>query len=385
MPNYSHKIISKLPNVKTTIFTTMGLLAQKHNAINLSQGFPNFEPDPTLINLVTQAMQQGYNQYAPMAGVMELREMISEKIEQLYNRQYNPDKEITVTIGATEAIFTIITAFIRNGDEVIVFKPAYDCYEPAIEVNGGIPVFVQLDNTDFKIDWEVFRSRITPRTKMVIINTPHNPSGTIFSKADMLELQRCLENTDIIVISDEVYEHIVFDGLEHESASKFDVLASRSFVCGSFGKTFHITGWKMGYCAGPAELMHEFRKTHQFNVFSADHAVQIALAKYLQEPKHYLGLNKFYQEKKDLFLDGLATSRFKIKPSQGTYFQLVDYSAISQEPDEVFADRLVKECQIASIPISGFNTNGIDNHLIRFCFAKTNETLERATAILRTL
>lgn len=385
MPNYSHKIYSKLPNVKTTIFTAMGLLAQKHNAINLSQGFPNFEPDPTLINLVTQAMQQGYNQYAPMAGVMELREMISHKIEQLYNRQYNPEKEITVTIGATEAIFTIITAFIRSGDEVIVFKPAYDCYEPAIEVNGGIPVFVQLNNADFKIDWEDFHSKLTPKTKMVIINTPHNPSGTIFSKEDMLELQRCLENTDIIVISDEVYEHIVFDGLEHVSASEFDDLASRSFVCGSFGKTFHITGWKMGYCAGPAELMHEFRKTHQFNVFSADHAVQIALAKYLQEPKRYLGLNKFYQEKRDVFLQGLATSRFKIKPSQGTYFQLVDYSAISQEPDTVFADSLVKEYKIASIPISGFNTNGIDNQLIRFCFAKTNETLERATEILRTL
>ena len=231
MPKYNRKIVSKLPKVKTTIFTTMGRLAQKHNAINLSQGFPNFEPDPSLIDLVTQAMKQGYNQYAPMAGVMELRQMIAAKIEQLYGRHYNPDSEITVTIGATQAIFTIITSFVGNGDEVIVIKPAYDCYEPAIEVNGGVPVFVQLNNADFKIDWEVFRSKITPRTKMVIINTPHNPSGTIFSKEDMLELQKCLENTDIIVISDEVYEHIIFDGLEHESASKYDGLASRTFVC----------------------------------------------------------------------------------------------------------------------------------------------------------
>ena len=385
MPKYNRKIVSKLPKVKTTIFTTMGRLAQKHNAINLSQGFPNFEPDPSLIDLVTQAMKQGYNQYAPMAGVMELRQMIAAKIEQLYGRHYNPDSEITVTIGATQAIFTIITSFVGNGDEVIVIKPAYDCYEPAIEVNGGVPVFVQLNNADFKIDWEVFRSKITPRTKMVIINTPHNPSGTIFSKEDMLELQKCLENTDIIVISDEVYEHIIFDGLEHESASKYDGLASRTFVCGSFGKTFHITGWKMGYCVGPAELMHEFRKTHQFNVFSADHAVQKALASYLKEPQHYLGLNQFYQEKRDLFLEGLSTSRFKIKPSKGTYFQLVDYNNITQEPDEVFAERLVTKHQIASIPISGFNTKGIDKHLLRFCFAKTNETLERATEILSKL
>lgn len=385
MPHYKHKISSKLPNVRTTIFTSIGHLAHKHKAINLSQGFPNFEPDPTLVDLVTLAMKQGYNQYAPMAGVMELRERISEKIEQLYGRHYDPENEITVTIGATQAIFTIITALIDRGDEVIVIKPAYDCYEPAIKVNGGIPVFVQLSNTDFKMDWELFRSKISPRTKMVIINTPHNPSGTIFSREDMLQLQQSLLNTNIFVISDEVYEHIVFDGLVHESASKYDGLASRTFVCGSFGKTFHITGWKMGYCAGPAELMHEFRKTHQFNVFSADHAVQKALATYLKNPQHYLGLNHFYQKKRDLFLEGLSTSRFKIKPSQGTYFQLVDYSGISQEPDLVFAQRLVVEHRIASIPIAGFNSREIDQHLVRFCFAKTCETLEKATEILSKL
>lgn len=382
MPHYKAQIPSKLPEVKTTIFTRMGKLAHQYNALNLSQGFPNFDPDPKLIKLVTQAMNAGYNQYAPMAGVMALREMISQKIENLYGQYYHPENEITVTIGATQAIFTIITAFIGHGDEVIVFKPAYDCYEPAIEVNGGIPVLVQLDNKDFKVDWEDFGNRITHRTKMVIINSPHNPSGSIFSEQDMLQLQQSLANTNIIVISDEVYEHIIFDGHTHHSASKYPDLASRTFVCGSFGKTFHITGWKMGYCAGPAELMHEFRKTHQFNVFSADHAVQRALANYLKEPQHYLGLNQFYQEKRDLFLSGLSASKFKIKPCQGTYFQLVDYKDITQEPDEVFAERLVREQQIACIPISSFNTNGLDNHLLRFCFAKTNETLKKATEIL---
>src|SRR5690606_20937401 len=242
MPHFNHRITSKLPHVKTTIFTTMGQLARKYRALDLSQGFPNFDPDPELYQLVTQAMRDGYNQYAPMAGVLELRERISQKMEQLYGCQYHPEDEITITVGATQAIFTIITAFIRPMDEVIVFKPVYDCYEPAIEVNGGIPVPVQLNNLDFKVDWEEFRSKITPRTRMVIINNPHNPSGTIFSKADMLELQRSLKGTDIIVISDEVYEHIVFDGEVHESAAKYEDLCNRTFICGSFGKTFHITG-----------------------------------------------------------------------------------------------------------------------------------------------
>lgn len=385
MPHYKAQIPSKLPAVKTTIFTRMGKLAHQYNALNLSQGFPNFDPDYKLIKLVTQAMNAGYNQYAPMAGVMALREMISQKIENLYGQYYQPDSQITITIGATQAIFTIITAFIGHGDEVIVFKPAYDCYEPAIEVNGGIPVLIQMNNKDFKVNWADFRSRLTNRTKIVIINSPHNPSGTIFTEHDMLQLQQSLAKTNIIVISDEVYEHIIFDGNTHHSASKYPDLASRTFVCGSFGKTFHITGWKMGYCAGPTELMHEFRKIHQYNVFSADHAVQRALANYLKEPQHYLGLNQFYQEKRDLFQSGLSSSRFKIKPCQGTYFQLVDYNEITQEPDEVFAERLVREQQIACIPISSFNTNGLDNHLLRFCFAKTNETLKRATDILCSL
>lgn len=384
MPNYPHTIDSKLPKVKTTIFTTVGKMAKKYDAINLSQGFPNFDPDPKLVALVSQALQEGHNQYAHMAGLPKLREVIAEKIAALHHRDYDPEREITVTVGATQAIFTAITAFVSKGDEVIVFKPAYDCYEPAIEVNGGIPIYMQLPS-DYKVDWSAFRKMITPKTKMVIINTPHNPSGTLFTKADMLELERCLAPTNIIVISDEVYEHIVFDGHTHESASRFDDLASRSFVCSSFGKTFHVTGWKVGYCAAPAELMHEFRKTHQFNVFCVDHPVQHALATYLEEPQHYLGLNEFYQKKRDFFLNALKGSRFTMLPSQGTYFQLLGYAEITQERDVDFAKRLIVEHQLASIPISVFNVAHRDDKVLRFCFAKTQETLEKATEILRNL
>lgn len=384
MPNYPHTIDSKLPKVKTTIFTTVGKMAKKYDAINLSQGFPNFDPDPKLLALVSQALQEGHNQYAHMAGLPKLREAIAEKIAALHHRDYDPEREITVTVGATQAIFTAITAFVSKGDEVIVFKPAYDCYEPAIEVNGGIPIYMQLPS-DYKVDWSAFRKMITPKTKMVIINTPHNPSGTLFTKADMLELERCLAPTNIIVISDEVYEHIVFDGHTHESASRFDDLASRSFVCSSFGKTFHVTGWKVGYCAAPAELMHEFRKTHQFNVFCVDHPVQHALATYLEEPQHYLGLNEFYQKKRDFFLNALKGSRFTMLPSQGTYFQLLGYAEITQERDVDFAKRLIVEHQLASIPISVFNVAHRDDKVLRFCFAKTQDTLEKATEILRNL
>ena len=382
MPNYPHNINSKLPNVKTTIFTTVGRMAQKYNAINLSQGFPNFEPDQRLLDWVCKALNGGHNQYAPMAGLPKLREIIAEKITVLHNRVYNPESEITITVGASQAIFTAITAFVDKGDEVIVFKPAYDCYEPAIEVNGGIPIFIQLKGEGFKIDWEDFRVKITPKTKMVIINTPHNPSGTILSKKDMLELQKILKGTKILVISDEVYEHIVFDGQEHQSACRFDDLASRSFICASFGKTFHVTGWKVGYCAAPVELMHEFRKTHQFNVFCVDHPVQHALSEYLENPDHYLTLNHFYQEKRDFFINALKHSRFKILPSQGTYFQLLGYSNITDEADVDFAKRLIIEHKLASIPISVFNVENKDDRILRFCFAKTEETLAKATEIL---
>ncbi|WP_273273184.1 methionine aminotransferase [Maribacter polysiphoniae] len=383
MPTYPHKIISKLPDVGTTIFTTMGQLAKTHNAIDLSQGFPNFEPDPELLALVSKAMRAGHNQYAPMGGLTALREVIASKIKSLHQRTYDPEKEITITVGASQAIFTAITAFIGKGDEVIVFKPAYDCYEPAIAVNGGIPVGIQLNKADYKIDWNHFRSKITPKTKMIIINTPHNPSGTILSKEDMLELQKSLANTNIIVISDEVYEHIVFDSHEHESVSRFEDLAARSIICSSFGKTFHVTGWKVGYCVAPAALMHEFRKTHQFNVFCVDHPIQHALATYLQQPQHYLSLNGFYQGKRDYFLNALKGSQFTAIPAQGTYFQLLGFSNVSNEDDITFAKRLIVEHQLASIPISVFNMNGQDHKVLRFCFAKSHDTLERAAEILQ--
>ncbi|WP_276168552.1 methionine aminotransferase [Zobellia alginiliquefaciens] len=377
------KFASKLPNAKTTIFTTVGNLARQHNAIDLSQGFPNFEIDRKLRNLVTNAMQNGHNQYAPMQGYYRLREIISQKIEILHNRIYNPETEITVTVGATQAIFTAITAFVNKGDEVIVFKPAYDCYEPAIELNGGIPIYVQLDADGYKPDWQAFKTKISEKTRMVIVNTPHNPSGRIFSKEDMLQLQEILKPTNCIVVSDEVYEHIIFDGNAHQSASRFDDLAQRSFVCASFGKTFHVTGWKIGYCAAPEVLMREFRKTHQFAVFCVDHPMQRAMTDYLWKEENYLSLPSFYQEKRDLFLEGLKGSKFKFKPSEGTYFQLLDYSKITEESDEDLAKRLITEYKLASIPISSFNVNNRQDGVLRFCFAKKNETLKQAIDILQ--
>ncbi|MFK7813271.1 MAG: methionine aminotransferase [Maribacter sp.] len=379
---FSGKFQSKLPNVKTTIFTTTGNLARKHKAIDLSQGFPNFEADPKLIELTNNAMRNGHNQYAPMKGFYGLREIISKKIEKLHGRSYHPEKEIMMTVGATQAIYTAVTAFVHPGDEVIVLKPCYDCYEPAIEVNGGIPVPVQLPAGDYKVDWATFKKRITPKTRMVIINTPHNPSGRVFTKNDMLQLQEILRPTNIILVSDEVYEHIVFDGAEHQSASRFEDLTSRSFVCASFGKTFHVTGWKMGYCVAPAELMAEFLKVHQFAVFCVDHPVQRGLTQYLENEQHYLSLNAFYQEKRDFFLNQLKDSRLKFTPSQGTYFQLVDYTEITNEGDEDLSKRLIIEHKLASIAISSFNENDRDDKVLRFCFAKENETLEQAAEIL---
>ena len=376
---------SKLPDQKTTIFTTVGNLARKHGAIDLSQGFPNFQADRKLMDLVTQAMHEGHNQYAAMQGYFGLREVIAEKIHKLHQKRYDPEKEITVTVGATQAIYTAVAAFVHPGDEVIVLKPAYDCYEPAIKINGGIPVPLQLDADGYRVDWDAFEEKISLKTRMVIINTPHNPSGRIFTREDMLRLQEILRPTNIILVSDEVYEHIVFDGAEHQSASRFDDLASRSFVCASFGKTFHVTGWKTGYCAAPAELMHEFRQVHQFAVFSIDHPVQRALASYLKNEDNYLHLNDFYQEKRDFFLDGLRDTKFRFTPSQGTYFQLVDYTAITEESDEQLAERLIIDHGLASIPISSFNVANRDDKVLRFCFAKKRETLERALEILRKL
>lgn len=378
-------INSKLPDIPTTIFTIMSKMAADHNAINLSQGFPNFKGDPKLIKLVSEAMNEGYNQYAPMQGDMELREVITNKLNALYNSNYHPETDITVTAGATQAIFTAISAVVHPGDEVIVFKPAYDCYEPAVELYGGIPVQLQLKAPDYKVDWSEVRRNITSKTKLIIINTPHNPSGTVFSEADMLQLQAIVEGTDIIILSDEVYEHIIFDGHQHQSVAIFSKLAERSFITASFGKTFHNTGWKTGYCAGPKALMEEFNKVHQFNVFSVNHPMQKALAVYLKNPEHYRQLGNFYQQKRDLFLSLIKDSRFTFIPSPGTYFQLLDYSGITRESNMAFAERLVKEYKIASIPTSVFNAAGEDHNMLRFCFAKTDETLKKAAGILNAI
>jgi len=376
---------SKLPNFKTSIFTIMSQLAHEENAINLSQGFPNFDPDPHLLDLVDQAMREGYNQYAPMAGIYSLREALAQKCYDQFGVAYDPAHEINVTAGATQAIYTTLTAFVQAGDEVIIFKPAYDCYEPAILASGGISVPIQMKGKDYKVDWDEFRSKLTPRTRMVVINTPHNPSGAVFSMEDMQELETCLRGTDILVLSDEVYEHLVFDNKKHVSAAMLPGLKERSLICYSFGKTFHTTGWKMGYCLAPKYLMKEFQKVHEYNVFSVNHPIQKALAAYLKNPDHYLNLGPFFQEKRDFFLKGLGGSSFKWTPSAGTYFQLLDYSAISDEPDVAFAKRLTRENKVASIPVSVFNLNNEDRKQLRFCFAKTKDTLSKALDILQKL
>ncbi|AXT18420.1 aminotransferase class I/II-fold pyridoxal phosphate-dependent enzyme [Flavobacteriaceae bacterium AU392] len=374
--------ISKLPDIGTNIFSTMGALANEYQAINLAQGFPNFKSDQKLIDMVTKAMHSGYNQYAPMPGSIALRESIAGKFDVLYNSTYNPDSEITVVSGATQAIYTIISTFIRQDDEVIIFKPAYDCYEPAIEINGGKTISIQLETPAYQVNWDEVKQKINNRTKMVIINTPQNPSGTLFSKNDMLQLERLLKGTNIILLSDEVYEHIIFDNKQHQSACLFPDLKSRAFIVASFGKTFHNTGWKAGYCCAPKELMEEFRKVHQFNVFSVHHPTQIALAEYLQTPDHYQELSGFYQEKRDLFLELIKSSRFKYTKTQGTYFQVLDYSDITTEYDVDYAKRLIFENRIASIPLSVFNDKNIDNKVLRFCFAKTDDTLKRAAEVI---
>lgn len=375
-------MITKLPNVSASIFTVMSKMASDYNAINLSQGFPNFKSDPLLIEAVSKAMKDGFNQYAPMQGSMGLRERISEKIRGLYGKTYWPDTEITVTAGATQAIFTAIAATVHKGDEVIIFTPAYDCYEPTIELFGGITVPIQLKAPLYAPDWEEVAAKITPRTRMIIINSPHNPSGMLFSENDMLQLQELAERNDLLVISDEVYEHIIFDGNLHQSAARFDSLSKRTFITASFGKTFHNTGWKMGYCVGPEALMVEFNKVHQYNVFCVNHPVQIGLTAYLEDASRYLNLPGFYQQKRDLFLSLLKDARFHILPSKGTYFQLLDFSSISEEGDVAFAERLTKELGIATIPTSVFNKNREDFRQIRVCFAKTDEVLHAAASIL---
>jgi len=374
---------SKLPHVGTTISTVMSALAARHKAINLSQGFPDFDCSEDLKQLVSAAMREGHNQYAPMPGIMPLRAAIAQKIHALYGRDIHPDTEITITPGGTYAIFTAIATCIRPGDEVIIFEPAYDSYVPNVVVNGGTPVLVPLTFPDYRINWELVRSKITPRTRMIMLNTPHNPTGSILSEADLAELDHLVAAHRLLVLSDEVYEHLVFDGERHLSLLRYPALFQHSFVTFSFGKVFHNTGWKMGYCVAPAHLTQEYRKVHQYLCFSVNTPMQYGLAKFLETPEHYLSLAAFYQEKRDYFLELMAGTRFTPLPCKGSYFQVMDYSRISAESDRDFATRMTREFGVASIPVSAFYQQGQDDRVLRFCFAKKRETLEQAAERLR--
>lgn len=378
-------IKSKLPNIGTTIFTTMSALAREHNAINLSQGFPDFGCDPKLLELADKHMQSGFNQYAPMQGVIQLRETIASIISTCYGSNYDPDSEITITAGATQGIYTSIAAFINKGDEVIVFEPAYDCYIPAIELHGAKAVPLQLSYPGFNINWDEVKANINDRTRMIIINSPHNPSGTTLGENDLKQLENLVKGKDIIVLSDEVYEHMAFDDQPHQSAARFPSLKQQSVIVSSFGKTVHTTGWKIGYVAAPEYLMKEFRKVHQFLVFAVNHPFQLALSDFLSDKDNYLQLKHFYQQKRDLFRKLISGSRFKIEPCTGTYFQLLNYSAITQEADTEYTIRLTKEAKMACIPLSVFYSKNTDQKLLRFCFAKKDETLEKAAQIITKL
>ena len=380
---------SRLPQVGTTIFTVMSTLATEKNAVNLGQGFPDFNCDPALVDAVTQAMQKGLNQYPPMTGVPVLREAIARKVEALYGRRYNAASEITITAGATQAIITAILAVVHPGDEVIVLEPCYDSYVPNIELAGGVPVRVPLTPGTFRPDFDKIAAAITPKTRAILVNSPHNPSGTVWSAQDMLRLQEILAPTDVLLICDEVYEHMVFDGQQHQSAASYPGLAARAFIVSSFGKTYHVTGWKVGYVAAPAALSAEFRKVHQFNVFTVNTPVQHALAAYMADAKPYLELAAFYQRKRDLFRSGLARTKFKLLPGEGTYFQCVDISGLAVPernlPEAEFCLWLTSEIGVAAIPLSAFYGNGFDQHVVRFCFAKKDETLNAALARLQAL
>ncbi len=376
------KVQSKLPHVGTTIFTEINRVAQKHQAINLAQGFPGYEPHPELIEHLKKAIHTSRHQYAPMPGIFSLRESLGKKMKKAYNQNYHTENEITITAGATQAIFTAIAAFIKKDDEVIVFKPAYDCYEPAIELQGAKAITIEMKAPKYKIDWEEVKSKINSKTRMIIINTPHNPTGTILEKNDMLSLEKLVENTNIIILSDEVYEHIIFDKQQHQSAALYPKIAERAILVYSFGKTFHITGWKLGYAAAPKYLMKEFQKVHQFNVFSVNHFAQVAIQKHLQNPKHYLDLANFFQEKRDFFLELIKNSKFDFIPAQGTYFQNLSYQNISDKKDTDFAIQLIQEKKLAAIPVSVFQKNQKDEKMLRFCFAKEKDILKKAAEIL---
>ena len=390
MPNAASAAVtpalrSRLPQVGTTIFTVMSALAQRHAAVNLGQGFPDFECDPALLDLVNRAMREGLNQYPPMPGVLPLREAVSAKVEALYGRRYDPDAEVTITAGATQAILTAVLCCVHPGDEVIVLEPCYDSYAPNIELAGGFVVRVPLRPGSFRPDFAAIAAALTPRTRAILVNSPHNPSATVWTAAEMQQLAELLAPTDVLLISDEVYEHMVFDGVPHVSAASIPTLAARSFVVSSFGKTYHVTGWKVGYVVAPAPLMAEFRKVHQFNVFTVNTPMQHGLARYMVDARHYLELPAFYQRKRDLFRAGLADTRLRLLPSEGSYFQCVDYSRVSDLPEAGFCEWLTTEIGVAAIPLSAFYAEGFEQGIARLCFAKRDETLRTALERLRKL
>ena len=383
--NPSLSLQTKLPKVGTTICTVMSALATQHQAVNLGQGFPDFNCDPRLVEGVTSAMTQGLNQYPPMTGVPALREAVAAKVQTMYGRHYDPATEVTITAGATQAIITAVLAVVHPGDEVIVLEPCYDSYIPNIELAGGVTVPVPLKPGSFRPDFDRIAAAITPKTRAILINSPHNPSGMVWTAQEMLHLQELLAPTNILLISDEVYEHMVFDGVPHESAARYPGLAARAFIVSSFGKTYHVTGWKVGYVAAPAALSAEFRKVHQFNVFTVNTPVQHGLAAYMADPEPYLALPAFYQRKRDLFRAGLAHTRFKLLPGEGTYFQCVDISEVSELSEAEFCQWLTSEIGVAAIPLSAFYGDGFDQRVVRFCFAKKDETLNAALARLASL
>ena len=378
-------IHSKLPKVSTTIFTVMSSLAAEHKAINLGQGFPDFNMSEELTGLVAKAMQDGHNQYVHMAGYGPLREAIAAKVERLYGTKISAADEVTITPGGTYAIYSSITAVINPGDEVILFEPAYDSYRPNIEINGGVPVIIKLKHPAYGIDWNEVRSKITERTRMIMLNSPHNPTGSVLGENDIEQLRSIVQDTNILILSDEVYEHLIFDGMQHLSILKYPDLMERSFVCFSFGKTYHCTGWKLGYCIAPAELTKEFRKIHQFNCFSCHTPSQVALASFLYKEESYLSVGPFLQQKKDYFQQLMGSTKLKPLPSYGSYFQLYSYDGLSHEKESDFAKRLVKDYGVATIPTSAFYSDGTDNKVLRFCFAKKEETLEMAVERLKEL
>ncbi len=373
-------LVSRLPRVGTTIFTVMSALAAEHGAVNLGQGFPDFDCDPALLDAVNEAMRSGHNQYPPMAGILPLRQAVADKVNKLYGHAYDPQTEITITAGATQAILTVVLCCVHAGDEVIVIEPVYDSYVPAIELAGGKPVFVQMqvDASGYSVPWDKVAAAVTPKTRLIMVNSPHNPTGSIFDADDIAQLTEIVRGTQILVMSDEVYEHMVYDDRRHESACRYPELAERTFVVSSFGKTYHVTGWKIGYVAAPAMLSAEFRRVHQFNVFTVNTPMQYGLASYMQDPSPYLDLAPFYAHKRDLFRAGLASTRFKLLPSEGTYFQCAEYSAISDMPEADFCRWLTTEIGVAAIPISAFYDQPRESGIVRFCFAKKDQTLKTA-------